>query len=588
MSFTFNGYGLVLLFFGILTLILAIYIYKRGSSVVRWCGLLMGSNAIWSLAYGLELSSSTLEQAMLFVNIEYLGIATLPLFWFLFCLNFCDKEYWYQKPLNIILLLIIPIATLVLVWTNSYHHLHYKDVKMYNDGPFPMVKIYPGIWYRIFTLYFYFLLAYGCYLIFNKFKNADPVYKKQNNSIIIAAIIPWIGNVFYLIGIRPLGYIDLTPFAFILTSFLLLLNIYRFRLFDILPIAREKILELINDGFLILDHQHRVIDYNKAIFRYIHISKKRKIIGVAIDDVFKGHPEVVTKIKSNTPGKMELQHNQGNGKISFEVEILFLNENKINKDITLIKLQDLTAAKKDALIAREQALELKKLNQLKDRIFSIIAHDLRGPLVNLSEILKMVTYNQISMEEFKTLSPMLSKDIVYTTDLLENILHWSRSQLKGFGIKKEFFNVRNVILNEINYHLPSAQLKNITIVHDVFPNEVAYADVLMFQIVVRNILNNAIKFCHEGCEINIMAQYQRDGMLQVTIKDNGIGMSKDAVEKLFKDENFSSRGTNNEKGTGLGLIICKDFMERNNGKMRIESEKDKGTTFYLTLPTREP
>ena len=197
----------------------------------------------------------------------------------------------------------------------------------------------------------------------------------------------------------------------------------------------------------------------------------------------------------------------------------------------------------------------------------------------------MFSYNEITDEELKTLSPILSKDIVYTTDLLENILHWSRSQLQGFGVKKEFFNVRNVILNEINYHITSASLKKINIIHDVFPNQIAYSDALMFQIVIRNLLNNAIKFCNEGCEILITAGYQNDKMLKICIKDNGIGISETTLSKLFKEENISSRGTRNEKGTGLGLMICKDFMTRNDGDISVSSELGVGTTFCVTVPT---
>ncbi|WP_293297436.1 histidine kinase N-terminal 7TM domain-containing protein [Pedobacter sp. UBA4863] len=585
MSFTLNSYALVLLFFGTLTAIMAIYIFKRGTTVVRWFGLMMGSNAIWSIAYGLELASGTLHQALFFINIEYVGIATLPLNWFLFCLSFCNKECWYKKPHNLAIILIVPITTILMVWTNPLHHLHYKEVSMVNYTSFPVLKIHPGIWYRIFTIYFYSLLACGCYLIFNKFKSSDPIYKKQNYSIIIAAVIPWIGNLCYLLGLRPLGFIDITPFTFILTSFLIFLGIYRFRLFDIVPIAREKVLDLMSDGFLVVDEKHRVIDYNSALHQFTDLPARQKVIGTAIQDIFPHQPALIKKIEAATNCKIELQATVRDKTIYFEVEILIQQENKLNSAFTIIKLQDLTVAKKDALMAKEQALELEKVSQLKDRIFSIIAHDLRGPMVNLSEVLKMFSYNQISDEEFKALSPVLSKDIVYTTDLLENILHWSRSQLKGFGIKKEFFNVRNIILNEINYHISSASLKKVKILHDVFPNEIAYADLLMFQIVIRNLLNNAIKFCNEGCEILITAAYQSNGMLKVCIKDTGIGISKTILEKLFKEENISSRGTKNEKGTGLGLMICKDFMSRNGGNIEVSSELGVGTTFCVTVPT---
>ncbi|MNY29176.1 Adaptive-response sensory-kinase SasA [compost metagenome] len=144
-----------------------------------------------------------------------------------------------------------------------------------------------------------------------------------------------------------------------------------------------------------------------------------------------------------------------------------------------------------------------------------------------------------------------------------------------------------MILNEVNYHLPSAAIKKINIVHDVFPGMIVYADMIMIQIVVRNILNNAIKFCREECEINISAVYTKDHMMKICIEDNGMGMSAGVLDMIFSGGGGSTRGTMNEKGTGLGLMICKDFMERNNGRIVVDSEPGKGTWFYLYLPVDE-
>jgi len=585
MDFIFNGFAIALLFFGGLTVAISLYIYSRGGDAVKWFAIMILSNAIWSIAYAFELASLNLAQMKFFINIEYIGIASLPLNWFFFCLNFCNKECWYKKPLNLIAVLIIPITTIVMVWTNNYHHLHYKNIKLATDSVFPMVDITPGISYHIFTVYFYALLALGCYLILTKFRTSDAIYKKQNYSIIIAAIIPWLANISYLLGYRPLGHVDATPFAFIITTFLIVVGIYRFKLFDIIPIAREKVLELMEDGFFILDRENRVIDYNKSIMKYITIKNQKDLIGAKLEDIFPNQPLFFEHIHTHTPGKIELDIPLANEILYVEADILFLNEHKINSLFSIVKLQDLTRLKHDARKSKEQAEELQKLNQLKDRIFSIIAHDLRGPLVNLSEVLKMVTNNQITDAEFKSISPTLSKDIIYTTDLLENILHWSRSQLKGFGIKKEFFDLRNLIINEINYHLPAASIKKIHIIHDVFPGILVYADMLMVQIVIRNILNNAIKFCHENCEINISAAYQKNSMMNIYINDNGVGMTSEMLDKLFLDENVTTRGTFNEKGTGLGLMVCKDFMKRNDGDISVESKVGIGSTFCVSLPT---
>lgn len=548
---------------------------------------MMLSNAIWSLGYGFELASNTLEQMKFFVSIEYLGITTLPMNWFLFCLQLAGKDCWYKKKFNLGALLAVSLLTVVLVWTNDHHHLQYLNLAVDHSGPFPMLVVTPGIWYRIFTAYFYILLGLGSYQILVKFRKAEPIYRRQNYTIFFAALIPWLVNLAYLLGIRPLQNLDLTPFAFILAIFLIAIAIYRFKLFDILPVAREKVLDLIQDGYLVLDGKNRVIDYNPAVKKYLPDEQKFKIIGMQVNKLFPGQPGFLDHITAHRSGKIEMKLQLNEELFDLEANIMYLNENQLNNEATVIKIQDLTAIRLEALKSKQQTEELKKLNQLKDKIFSIIAHDLRGPLVNLSEVLKMVNTGMISLDEFKNLSPKLSSDILYTTDLLENILHWSRSQLKGYGINKTFFELRSMILNEVNYHLPSAAIKKINIIHDVFPGMIVYADMIMIQIVVRNILNNSIKFCMEECEINISAAYRADHTMMIRIDDNGKGMSAEMLDTIFTGAGSSTRGTMNEKGTGLGLVICKDFMERNDGKILVKSKRGKGTSFYLYLPVTE-
>jgi len=586
MDFTFNSYAIILIFCGIVTLFFSYQLFGKKGESVRLFGFMLLSNALWSLGYGLELASNTLGQMRFFINIEYLGITTLPVTWFLFCLHLRGKDSWYKNPLNLSVLLGTSLLTVILVWTNDYHHLHYRSIKVDNTGTFPMLILEPGIWYRFFIVYFYLLLGLGSYLILRTFSKADPIYRRQNYTIFFAALIPWIVNLAYLLGLRPLNNLDLTPFAFIVAISLIAVAVYRFKLFDILPIAREKVLDLIQDGYLVLDGQNRAIDCNIAFKQYLPEAKKNKIIGTPLASLFPKQEAFLEFLKNHSSGKIEITVQVRGSSFDLEADVMYLNEIQLNNEATVIKFQDLTAIRKEALKSKQQTEELKKLNHLKDKIFSIIAHDLRGPLVNLSEVLKMINTDMITIEEFKTLSPKLSRDILYTTDLLENILHWSRSQLKGYGINKVHFDLRSMIINEVNYHLPSASIKNIQILDDVFPGLIVYADMLMIQIVVRNILNNAIKFCNDGCTININAVYVNHQMM-MSIEDNGRGMSKDALDMLFAGNSVSTRGTLNEKGTGLGLMICKDFMERNNGKMDISSEPDKGTTFKLYLPIEE-
>lgn len=584
MDLNFNIYSLFLIAFGLITIILSCYIYQRESGAVRFFGLMMFANSIWSVGYGFELACTKLEDALVFNNIEYIGIAFMPLPWILFCMRMTGTDLLKKSRLSVGLLTSFSAITLLSVWTNSLHHLYFRGISMDYSGKFPLLNLDMAAGYWIFTFYFYGALTFGCYLLLTRFRKSDPLYRNQHYSIVVALCIPLMANIMYMIGIRPFGNLDLTPFAFTASVLLITAGIYRFKLFDVVPVARERILELVEDGFVILDYRKRIIDYNAVFAKYIRRSGQHKIMGSSLADVLPGQSVLFDLLENRQSGIIELSLDSDQESLDIEADIRYLSEHQTGHDVIIIKFRDLTPLKEEALKTRLQATELHRLNQLKDRVFSIISHDLRGPLVNLSEVLKMVNNNEMTAEEFKVLSPTLNKDIVYTTDLLENILHWSRSQLEGYGIKKELFDLKAVVVNEVSYHSAAANTKQIEIIQDVFPGAQVYADVLMIQIVIRNILSNAIKFCQENCSIHLSAVFTGDNLMQLQISDTGIGMSEEVITKLFSGENYSTRGTMNEKGTGLGLVVCKEFLEKNGGRLRVESKAGVGSDFYIYIP----
>jgi len=587
MDFFFNVYSTTLVFFGSATLMLSLYIINNEAGTVRSSGLLMLSSSIWSVAYGFELGSTNIEQMKLLTCIEYIGIGSLPISWLVFCLDLVGREKWLQSTGNKLLVAIVPVVTVLLVWTNDFHHLHFSSAVISYKNSFPMLKIVHGISYYIFVVYFYILLAVGNYMLIRKFNQSDAIYRNQNRVILLACLLPWFANLSYQLGYRPASNFDVTPFAFGISTVIIFFAIYRFRLFDTLPIAREKVLELMQDGFVVLDHKNNVIDYNTAFKKFIYGNQSGQLIGKDIHELLPGQQALTDFLNQHESGKIELLVHNNNLQFDLEADVHFLNQNKLNRNTTIIKFQDLTDLRQEALKISLQADELQKLNQLKDRIFSIMAHDLRGPLLNLAEVLKMISDDTISTEEFKMLSPTLTKDISYTTDLLENILHWSRSQLKGYSINREYFDLKALITSEINYHRKPASQKKIDILLDEDEELTAYADLLMMQMVIRNLLSNAIKFCVAGCKISISAHNCNAETINLCIKDNGVGISEASIKRIFNGENVSSRGTQNEKGTGIGLMVCWDFMARNEGSIEIESEVGKGTSFNLVIPRVE-
>lgn len=591
MAFEFNPFSAVLLFFGILTLIMALHIYSRANRVVRWFALIMAFSSIWSIGYGLELASTSVWQGVFFVKLEYLGISFLPFFWILFALDLNGMQAWYKKKRNLALLLFVPIVTLVLVWTNNYTLWYFSKVDTVypKHVNFPVLNFYPGIGYRIMVALLYVMLITGCYLVYKSYKEAKTQRKKrQYHTIAMFAILPWLGDISYQLGFRPLEYFDSTPFLFVITTTMLYVAIYFNNMFDVIPVVREKMLDMINDGFIVLDDKHRLIDFNASMQKFIPYRLSKKNIGQYPVFIFKTYPELHQLIKEHKNSKIDLTRNNTDETYYFQADVLFLNDNNINNESVIIKFKDLSKAKQEAQKTNEQVAELEYMNQLKDRIFSVIANDLRGPIINIAEVLKLLEDKQINKDEFRQYSPSLSKDIIYTSEMLENLLHWSRSQLKGFGLKKEFFNIRSIVTNEVNYYQPLINMKNITLINDVFPNEVGYADIIMMQIIIRNLINNAIKFSNENGEIHITAAYQpKVKQIKLCIADKGLGIDKTRLKKLLNAQDTTTRGTNNEKGSGLGLIICREFMEKNGGRFTASSQLGKGSEFCLWIPIQE-
>ena len=579
MTFIPNTYSIILIICGLITLYMCVRIFRRYEIVVRWFGFMMLGIAIWALSYGLELSSTSLEQMLFWINVEYLGIAFIPAFWLLFLLKFTGKDKWLH-PKYFYAFMLLPLITLLMVWTNKYHHLHYKSVGLDNSGPFPLLSLETGPWYIVHTIYFYTLLVWGVILLVNKYRKSDQVFRKQNLTILIAVFIPWVANVLYLFGYRPMGHIDSTPFAFIITMLFLSIGLVRFRLLDIIPIAREKVIEAMNEGLIVTDNQDRIVDLNQEIRKILSIDEK-KIIGKRLGLILPDQNELYELIKSRKAGQLQLKLVNSDLFLEASLTPLFENQNAYSGLIILIR--DITERVAIENKVRLQSEQLLGMNKLKDRLFSIIAHDLRGPLINLNDIIKMLNEGMITEEEFKSFVPQLSKNIGYTTGLLENLLFWSKSQLQGEVVKPVYFNLKEISVNILHLFENTIHEKDILIENNIQLTCKVYADKDMIQLVVRNLISNAVKFSKRGGSIKLSTTIEGNNTI-LCVTDTGVGISESDQKKLFEQETFTTRGTDNEQGTGLGLLLCKDFIEKNGGSIWVESEIGKGSKFCVRIP----
>lgn len=242
-------------------------------------------------------------------------------------------------------------------------------------------------------------------------------------------------------------------------------------------------------------------------------------------------------------------------------------------------------------ISKEQILaqneQLEKSNSEKDKLMSIISHDLRSPLINIQNYLELLNESQVDDVN----RPLLERALIQSTNgavqMLSNFLHWSKSQMDGVNANLVAINLGAALQGTIEMESANATQKNITLQVSIPASLLVFADADMLQLVVRNLISNAIKFTPTGGKIDINAQ-QLANECQITISDNGKGIPEEKQPKIFSIKAESTYGTNNEKGIGLGLMLCKEFIEHQGGRIDFKSTMDQGSSFFVFVQLVRP
>lgn len=231
----------------------------------------------------------------------------------------------------------------------------------------------------------------------------------------------------------------------------------------------------------------------------------------------------------------------------------------------------------------KRSKDLEDLNQMKDKFFSVISHDLRSPINSLAGVLNLMEKNGVTADELPMLTRELRLQFNYARNLITNLLNWAMLQMDKISLKREPLELNPIV--EENFRLArSLSNKQVSLVNSVQPGMMVLADSNMISLVLRNLITNAMKFTEAGGTVLVAAQDEPD-QVTVRVQDNGIGIPEEVQGKILgKNASYSTIGTANEKGTGLGLGLCREFVERNGGKIWLSSKEGEGTTFYFTLP----
>lgn len=350
----------------------------------------------------------------------------------------------------------------------------------------------------------------------------------------------------------------------------------------------------------------KIIDINPYGVKMLGYSTKDEILQSSVKNQIYSNPSDRQKFLDRVERvgfvkNFEIKIKRKDGKHLVTSDTSFINKDEKGNIISFFGvLKDITQSKdveeqlkeyveKLAVLNRKlvrSETELKKINASKDKFFSIIAHDLRAPFTSLLGLTDFLTHDidNLSKEEVKIFAQKINVSSKGIFELVENLLDWARIQTESMEYNPHSFDLHEVCQTILNTMVGVSVKKKINLCNNVSKGTTVFADKNTINSIIQNLVANALKFTKRDGKISIDARLN-DKFYVVSVKDNGIGISKDDVERLFKiDEHYTTYGTANEKGTGLGLILCKELAEMNGGKIWVESEIDEGSTFYFTVP----
>jgi PAS domain S-box-containing protein len=299
---------------------------------------------VWVVGYALEIAGADLATKILFAKIQYLGIVTVPVAWLVFALQFSQHQYWLTRR-TIALLIVIPAATVLLVFSNELHSLIWRATSLDRSGPFLALQVGHGGWFWVHFGYSYLLILLGTILLGIAVVRMPQIYRQQALAVLLAALFPSVGNLLYLVGLNPIPQLDLTPFAFTLTSIIWAWSIFGFRLLDLAPIAREAVLEAMRQGVLTLDMQDRIVDMNPAAARMLDMTT-HQAVGRLAADVLGAQFGLFQQHYNGTEAQTELTIGVGATRRAIELRMSPIADRQARPLGRLIMLRDITETKR--------------------------------------------------------------------------------------------------------------------------------------------------------------------------------------------------------------------------------------------------
>ncbi len=584
---------------------LAVIVWQRrpGPGVIPFL-ILMAGVIEWTLTYAIELAVTDLGVKTLLAGVEYIGITTIPAAWLAFGLQYTGREKWLTRR-NAALLVIEPVIVVLAALTNSSHHLLWSTVALGTTNSFVFLATTDGLLFWLHAAYSYALIVIGTLALVQAMIRSPQFYRGQVATLLSGIVAPWIANVVYISGVAWFPGLDPTPFAFALSGLAFAWSLIRFRLMDVVPVAREAVIDSMSDAMLVLDSHGRVVDINRAGLGIIGKSSTSEAIGNLVTQLLPGQQALIEKYRNVEEARAEVTTGQAAAQRVYELRISPVRNRHNDLTGRVIVLRDISDLKNaaeqiqtqnESLVKANQALAIARkqadeANQLKSQFLATMSHELRTPLnavIGYAQLLLAGIAGELKQEQLSYQERILI-NAQHLLKLINEVLDLSKIEAGRMELVQGPFNLQECLNEVLAQNKVLADQKTLSValtIDDQLPKTLV-GDVARIKQIVINLLSNAIKFTEKGC-IKVEVQQEGKATWKLIVTDTGIGIPSHMQAVIFDEFRQVDHSPSRQYGgTGLGLAIVRRLVLMMGGTIRVNSEVGQGSSFAITLPLIE-